>query len=150
MIKLLYIAATIILLIIIVFFVLGVISKNGQAPGLKDGQLQACASTENCVISETVDGIKNTIEPFTFEGDINTSIIKLKTAIESMKGEIVIVEEGYIASTFTSGIFGFVDDLEVRVTEDKKVHFRSSSRVGKSDLGANKKRVDELKRLLKE
>ena len=147
--KFFYILAAIIILIVIAFFVLGLVSKKGQAPGIQAGHLQPCVSVENCVISESINGVENTIAPFIFEGDINSFLVKLKASIESMNGKIVSSEEGYIAATFTSGIFGFVDDLEVRVTGDNKVHFRSSSRVGKSDLGANKKRVDALKLLLK-
>ncbi|WP_413692547.1 DUF1499 domain-containing protein [Psychromonas sp. KJ10-2] len=45
-------------------------------------------------------------------------------------------------------MFGFVDDVEFRVTDDQQLHFRSSSRVGRKDFGANKKRIEQLKALL--
>lgn len=146
--KFFYILGAIIILIIIAFFVLGIISKKGQALGLKNGQLQACASTENCVISETINGDINTIEPLAFSGDKTLFLNKAKTAVESLNGRIVTTEGDYIAATFTSGIFGFVDDVELRVTDDNQLHFRSASRVGRSDLGANKKRVDALKAVI--
>ena len=146
--KLLIILIVIAVIIIIAFFVLGIMSKKGQALGLKGGQLQACASIKNCVISESINGDINTIEPLAFSGDKTLFLNKAKTAVESLNGNIVNTEPEYIAATFTSGIFGFVDDLELRVSDDKQLHFRSASRVGRSDLGANKKRVDALKALI--
>jgi len=148
--KLLIILASIALLIVIAFFILGMVSKKGEALGLKNGQLQACASTENCVISEVVNGQPNTIEAFTFSGDKADFVSKLEGVIETLGGKVTVQEGDYIAATFTSGIFGFVDDFELRVTDDNLLHFRSASRVGRSDLGANKKRVDAMKLLLKE
>ena len=50
----------------------------------------------------------------------------------------------YIAAEFTSATFGFVDDLELRRT-DEAVQVRSASRVGYSDGGVNKARVAELR-----
>ncbi|MEJ6078743.1 DUF1499 domain-containing protein [Vibrio sp. 1-Bac 57] len=146
--KILIILTAIVVVIVIAFFVLGVMSKTGHAPGLKQGKLQACTSIENCVFSETIDGVDNNIQPFTFNGDKVVFLTQLKTRVESMGGKIVNIEDDYIAATFTSGIFGFVDDLELRVSDDNLLHFRSASRVGKSDLGANKKRVEALKLLL--
>jgi len=146
--KLLIILASIALLIVIAFFILGMVSKKGEALGLKNGQLQACASTENCVISEVVNGQPNTIEAFTFSGDKVDFVSRLEGVIETLGGKVTVQKEGYIAATFTSGIFGFVDDFELRVTDDNLLHFRSASRVGRSDLGANKKRVDAMKLLL--
>jgi len=51
---------------------------------------------------------------------------------------------GRIEATATTGWFGFKDDIVVRVTPvpgGSRVDVRSVSRVGKSDLGANAKRI---------
>ena len=146
--KFFYILGAIIILIIIAFFILGLVSKKGQALGLKNGQLPACASTENCVISETINGDVNAIEPLAFSGDKAVFLNKAKAAVESLNGKIVTTEKDYVAATFTSGIFGFIDDVELRVSDDNLLHFRSASRVGRKDFGANKKRIDTLKTLL--
>lgn len=146
--KLLYILIVIAVIIVLAFFVMGMISQKGQALGLKDGHLQACSSTDNCVISEDSDGSSATIEPLTFSEPKPVFMDRLKEAIETMGGEIVTSDSSYIASTFSSGIFRFVDDVEFRVTDDQQLHFRSSSRVGRKDFGANKKRIEQLKALL--
>jgi len=146
--KLFYIIIAISILIIIALFVLGFMSKKGQAPGLKNGQLQACISTDNCVISEGIDDIKSSITPFSFTGNKEDFYNTLVEVIKSKGGIIVNSNSNYIATTFTSGLFGFVDDVEFRLTDDNLLHFRSASRVGRKDFGANKKRIDELKLVL--
>lgn len=146
--KLMYIVIALIVFVIIAFFVLGFMSKKGEAPGLQAEHLQACTSTDNCVISEAVDGNEASIEPLAFSGDKADFLIKVTGAIELMKGTIVTADDNYIAATFTSGIFGFVDDVEFRLTDDNLLHFRSASRVGRKDFGANKKRIDALKQML--
>jgi len=148
--KILYIFVALIVIAVIAMFVLGLMSKKGQALGLKDGHLQACASTDNCVISERVNNHDATVDAFSFNEEKQAFIIKLTATVKSMGGVVVKAEGDYIAATFTSKLFGFVDDLELRVSDDQQLHFRSSSRVGRKDFGANKKRIEQLKQLLNE
>jgi uncharacterized protein (DUF1499 family) len=74
-------------------------------------------------------------------------------AIEAMGGKIQSsTEDGaghYIAAIFSSSLLGFVDDLTCRIdAEAGKIHLRSESRVGFYDLGANRRRVNELRQRL--
>jgi uncharacterized protein (DUF1499 family) len=65
-----------------------------------------------------------------------------------MGGSINVEKADYLAATFTSSIFRFVDDLEIRVDPDKnQVQLRSASRVGRGDGGVNRKRIERLKRI---
>jgi uncharacterized protein (DUF1499 family) len=65
-----------------------------------------------------------------------------------MGGSIKVEKADYLAATFTSSIFRFVDDLEIRVDPDKnQVQLRSASRVGRGDGGVNRKRIERLKRI---
>lgn len=60
--------------------------------------------------------------------------------------------KGLIEASATSGIFGFVDDVVIRIQAQgagSLVDLRSVSRVGKSDLGVNAKRVDSFLTRLK-
>jgi uncharacterized protein (DUF1499 family) len=64
-----------------------------------------------------------------------------------MGGSIQAENENYLAATFSSTIFGFVDDLELRIDPVQKViHIRSASRVGYSDAGVNRKRIALLRK----
>ena len=68
--------------------------------------------------------------------------------ISDLGGKIAIQNDHYIAATFTSLVFRFVDDFEVRLdTEQRLIHFRSASRVGTSDFGVNRKRVAAVKQI---
>jgi len=65
-----------------------------------------------------------------------------------MGGIIQVEKDNYLAATFISSIFGFVDDLEIRIEPGQKtIHLRSASRVGRGDGGVNRKRVEQLKKL---
>ena len=49
---------------------------------------------------------------------------------------------------FRSRFWHFVDDLELRMDfKHMVIHVRFASRVGKGDLGVNRKRVEELRSL---
>ncbi len=69
-------------------------------------------------------------------------------AANSMKWDVIITDpaQGRIEATATTFWFGFKDDIVVRVAADRsgsRVDVRSLSRIGKSDVGANAKRVRE-------
>ena len=71
---------------------------------------------------------------------------RLKTVIREIGGSIQVEKADYLAATFTSSIFRFVDDLEIRIdTGQQLIHLRSASRVGRSDGGVNHKRLEYLK-----
>lgn len=69
-----------------------------------------------------------------------------EAALRAMKLKVVDVNaaEGRIEATDTSLLYGFTDDVVVRVLADgagSKVDVRSKSRVGRSDLGQNARRI---------
>jgi uncharacterized protein (DUF1499 family) len=146
--KLLIIIAAISLLVIIALFILGLMSKSGQAPNLVDGRLTQCPDKPNCVNSEFVSDAEHYIEPLVYSADEAAQVLpRLKTIIYDMGGSIQAEEADYLAATFTSSIFRFVDDMELRIDADQNtIHLRSASRVGRSDGGVNRKRVELLKK----
>lgn len=139
------------------FVILGVKSRAGVAAGVHDNKLTPCPNTPNCVCSEFPEQAEHFIEPIAL-GKINAAqaLPVLKRLIVDIGG--TVKESGnpeldsvYLAATFTSSLFGFVDDLELRVdTAVNHIQLRSASRVGRSDLGANRKRVQALKSLFEQ
>ncbi|MEI8032818.1 MAG: DUF1499 domain-containing protein [Chlorobiaceae bacterium] len=116
-----------------------------EPPHLVDGKLRPCPATPNCVSSESNDMIHR-IQPFPFTGSQAEAMAKLKKVISEHGGTVQDDTEGYIWSTFTVPLFGFIDDVEFRPSpEEKVIHVRSSSRLGISDLGVNRGRVEELR-----
>lgn len=128
------------------FTVLGKLSQSGTSPGLVDGKLTQCPDKRNCVCSEYPQDSRHFIEPVRL-GIINESTLEtIKTVLQDMGGTIKQQEENYLAATYSSDIFGFVDDLEIRLVPDKQlIHIRSGSRVGDSDLGVNRKRIEQFR-----
>lgn len=76
-------------------------------------------------------------------------MLKLEGIIRKMPGSRIVKSEGkYIHAEYRSRLLGFVDDLEVLLDDNQKLIFlRSSSRIGHSDFGVNRKRTDEIRRL---
>ena len=144
----LFVVVLLLLAVVIYFFVLGNRSKSGEAQGLSAGELAQCGSKPNCVCSEHNEKDDFYIEPLVFKPEAADPLATMKTVIQEMGGEVVNEADDYLATTFTSGIFRFVDDVEVRLDKKNSVlHIRSASRVGHSDMGANRKRLEELRGL---
>ena len=109
-------------------------------------RLSPCPATPNCVLSTAPDEAHR-IAPFPFTGDAAEALARVKAAALSFPRTKVAEEApGYVRLTFKSALFGFVDDVEFEVDEAAKVvHVRSASRVGRSDLGVNRKRVEAIR-----
>ncbi len=124
-------------------YLLGNMSQTGKAPGLVSGHLSACSDTPNCVSSEIADDHSHYISPLRYPASMSEDTMELlKGVIQEVGGDIMAEEGAYIAATFTSTLFGFVDDVECRNDRGTHtIHLRSASRVGHSDFGANRRRV---------
>ncbi len=121
---------------------------SGKRPdnlGVKDGKLASCPGSPNCVNSQAEDP-QSKIEPLPA-----VSIADLKQVIESMERTKIIEEsDNYLYAEFTSKLMGYVDDVEFYLDNNENViHVRSASRLGKSDLGVNRKRVETIREQLK-
>jgi uncharacterized protein (DUF1499 family) len=90
--------------------------------------------------------------PLTFESQSTDAMQEVRRVIEAMpRAKIVREEPGYLHAEFTSKIFGFVDDVEFVIDEQRRrIDFRSASRVGYYDFGVNRKRMDDICRRLVE
>lgn len=149
---LLIIVVLVVLAIPVMFTVLGVMSRSGSAPGLQQAKLAACPASPNCVCSEYDKDTAHYISPLPIASvPASVAMETLTQLIKDMGGQIVKQQaasanlDSYIAATFKSKLFGFVDDLELRVdSSNHLLHIRSASRVGQSDLGVNRKRVQAL------
>jgi uncharacterized protein (DUF1499 family) len=130
---------------------MALLSFPGTRPsnlGVNNGQLATCPNTPNCVSSQASAADKeHSVEPIAFSGEAKAAIARLKTIIESSeRTKIIQADENYLYAEFASKLMGFVDDVEFYADDSAKViHVRSASRLGQSDLGVNRKRVEELR-----
>lgn len=113
-----------------------------QPPGVDGDRLAPCPSSPNCVLSEPEADAGHAVEPL--ELPATDGWAAAAAAVRALGGEVERDTGEYLHATFTSRLFRFVDDLELR-REGSRAQVRSASRVGYSDLGVNRKRVEKLR-----
>ena len=124
-------------------------SFSGTRPtniGVTDGKLLACPNSPNCVSSQSTDA-EHKIAPLTYTGDPAKALADLKAVITNTPRTKIITADGnYLYAEFTSALMGYVDDVEFYLNADKGViELRSASRLGQSDLGANRDRIEAIR-----
>jgi uncharacterized protein (DUF1499 family) len=114
--------------------------------GVYEGKLSPCPSSPNCVCSQDTDA-SHQIAPLTYSTSPAQAMADLKRIIQAQpKTQIVTESANYLYAEFTSGLMGFVDDVEFYLDEVASViQVRSASRLGKSDLGVNRKRIEMIR-----
>lgn len=122
--------------------------------GLHRGRLRRCPPrSQNCVISELdaepsgrVENPRH-ISPLVFAGSPQAAMARLMATLESEPGcEIIIRNAEYLHAEATSHWLGFVDDLEFRLNAERsQIEMRSASRLGISDLGVNRARLERIR-----
>ena len=130
--------------------VASVFSLAGKRPtnlGVKDGQLAPCPKSPNCVSSYSTDEAHK-IDALAYTGTRDEALAKLKAVIEKMDNAKIITQSpDYLYAEFTSSLMGFVDDVEFYVNEEKGlIEVRSASRLGESDLGVNRQRIEAIRK----
>ncbi len=123
-------------------------STQGRPDGLgpRDGRLAPLPSSPNAVSSQSEDASRR-VKPLAFAGDPAAALARLRRVVEAMpRTRVVTAEPSYLHVEFTSRFFRFVDDVEFLVdAETSQIQVRSASRVGYSDLGANRARVEAIR-----
>lgn len=133
------------LLVIVALAVLSVTARRPTTLGVRDGRLAPCPDSPNCVSSQS-DREDSRMETLAIVGDSADAIARLRAVISAMpRARIVTADDNYLHAEFTSALFRFVDDVEFFVDREQRViHFRSASRVGQSDLGVNRQRMQSI------
>ena len=126
------------------------IGCHGTRPsnlGVRDGNLAACPESPNCVSSQMTDETHR-IDPLPYSGSGAVALARLSAIVRSLpRTKIVTERPDYVHAEFTSRIFRFVDDVEFLGDDRAKViHVRSASRLGRSDLGVNRKRIELIRK----
>lgn len=138
-------------LLVVAGFALGIRSQ-GMKPstGLQNGHLRPCPDSPNCVSSEGNAGPQHAIAPLALgKVPMARAWDALQQTIVHLGGHIDSADAGYLHATFTSRLFRFVDDVEARPDiEAGVIQIRSASRVGRSDLGVNRQRIESIRREL--
>jgi uncharacterized protein (DUF1499 family) len=114
--------------------------------GVKDSRLAACPLSPNCVSSDDAD-ISHRIPAFQLARPADGAWRKVRSTIAGQpRTKIITQSHDYLHAECSSWFFGFVDDLELhlRATQDI-IAVRSAARLGHSDFGVNRKRIENLR-----
>ena len=120
--------------------------SNSSKLGLIDNHLVSCPASPNCVVSQNGDK-KHAIEPIAYHVDrdkAKETLLKVLSVVP--RTEVIEETDNYIHALSKSRIFKFIDDVEFYFPKDENViHIRSASRVGESDLGVNRRRMEQIR-----
>ncbi len=116
--------------------------------GIINGKFQPCPNSPNCVSTQSTDA-KHKMDPIKYSSSLEEAKKTILDIINSMKRFRIRTEtEDYIHIEFRTAFFRFVDDVEFYFDDsEKNIHFRSAARLGYSDLGVNKKRMENITKL---
>ncbi len=115
--------------------------------GIINNQLASCPLSPNCVSNFSQDA-EHYIAPISYNSPKKDTLEKLTQVINSLeRTKIITVKDNYLYVQFNSFLMGYVDDVEFLLDESKKViNVRSASRIGESDLGVNKQRIETIRK----
>jgi len=122
-------------------------TKSKKPIGIVDGKFHPCPDTPNCVSTQAADN-KHKIDPIQYSGSLSEAKEKIIKIINSLKrSKIITNKENYIHAEFRTATFRFVDDVEFLFDDSEKIiQFRSRARLGISDMGVNRKRMEIIRK----
>jgi len=148
-----------VLVIILGFIMALLISRfgllEGSRPdnlGIHANSLYKCPEQQNCVVSHINrrHSLEYEIDPLPYYLTPDESIGKIRKVLLDIKGiKIIIVKNNYLYAECKTPFLGFIDDFEVYCDKlTKQCLVRSASRLGFSDFGVNRKRIEKIRNLL--
>ncbi|WP_339487051.1 DUF1499 domain-containing protein [Pseudomonas sp. EL_65y_Pfl2_R95] len=133
-------------------FVLALCACSASPPatlGVHAGRFEPCPSSPNCVNSQATDS-EHKIAPLALNGDpAETQALLLRVIAEQPRAKLTKAEGNYLRFEFTSAVMRFVDDVEFLVG-NQRIEVRSASRLGYSDMGVNRERIETIRNALAE
>ena len=132
---------------------------RGTAPndlGVRDGRLKPPSNTDNSVTSQAAlypdhpQRAYSDVAPLPLRGDGPATLAKIKAVVAAMDGaQVVKSDPDYLYAQYTTRLMKFVDDVEFWYDPTARViQVRSASRVGKGDMGVNRKRIEAVRAAL--
>jgi uncharacterized protein (DUF1499 family) len=137
----------------VILRILNMNSKPRNLLGIHNGTLAECPSTPNCVSSFATDEI-HAIEPIDVSADTDGAWDHLVNVMGRFPKTRIVEsdpEAGYLRCECRTPIVSYVDDVEFLLRKDEqKLHVRSASRLGYSDMNANRNRVESIRKRYKD
>lgn len=135
----------------IIAFLTGCMHDNPKL-GVENNRLKPCPDTPNCVAShpDTPEGQK--VPPILYTAEQTLAYDQMEAVLIERKDAIIVAREHahYLRADFKTPLLGFIDDVEFYFQVPGVIAVRSASRIGYSDLGKNRRRIEELRKLFSE
>lgn len=130
---------------------MSIFSRKPTNLGVTNGRLADCPSSPNCVSTQAED-VAHRMEPICFAGSPDEAMRRIKELVAKMtRTKIMAVGDNYLHAECRSALFRFVDDIEFLIDPDEQlIHYRSASRVGYSDFGVNRRRMEQIRKAFSE
>ena len=129
----------VVVLVVVRLLVAGRQSQGApQGLGVQNGKLAPCSRKPNGVSDQAEDD-RHRVAPLPAAWDALAALLAREP-----RTKIVSQTADYLHAEARSVLFNFVDDVEF-LRGDGKIHVRSASRVGTSDFGVNRKRVESIR-----
>lgn len=120
--------------------------------GVENNRLKPCPDTPNCVAShpDTPEGQK--VPPILYTAEQSLAYDQMEALLSEREDAIVVTREHahYLRADFRTPLMGFIDDVEFYFQVPGVIAVRSASRVGYSDLGTNRRRIEEIRKIFSE
>ncbi len=124
--------------------------------GVRDGRLKPPSNTDNSVTSQAAlypdhpQRAYSDVAPLPLRGDGPATLAKISAVVAAMDdAQVVKSDPDYLYAQYTTRLMKFVDDVEFWYDPTARViQVRSASRVGKGDMGVNRKRVEAVRAAL--
>lgn len=134
---------------LVLILVTGLAACSGgrlQAGATADGNsLLTCPDSPNCVSSRSAVDSQQ-VEPLRYDGDPSLAHQRLLIVLKGLERvRILQTSAASIHAEFRSAVFGFVDYVDFRFEPPGEIQVRSASRVGYSDFGVNRRRIEEIR-----
>lgn len=116
--------------------------------GLTNDQLKPCPGTPNCISTQSTstDSYEHR-EPVPAKEATSTQTIEaiVKIVEKTPRTNIIERTDNYLYVEFRTFAMRFIDDVEFYVDDTQHlIHYRSASRLGRKDFGANGKRMEQI------
>ncbi len=127
--------------------ILSALARQPAGLGVRDGRLAECPGSPNCVSSQSALP-RHAVEPLRFEGEPAEAWARLRQVVAAWpRTRLVSESDSYLHAECRTFVFRFTDDVEFLLDREARlIHVRSASRVGRSDLGVNRRRVEAFRR----
>jgi uncharacterized protein (DUF1499 family) len=123
--------------------------KRPEHIGLQGSHLAPCPESPNCVCSDE-SRATHSIGPVVLAAPAATAWTAARKAVLALPRTYIVSErDDYLHAQCASALFGFIDDLELHLrAEQGIIAVRSASRLGYSDFGVNRRRVERVRAAL--